>query len=318
MRKPLPIPARLQGTSFHVTNRPVDVSEWRARGRDIQRPYVGVRAIGVDLADLGRRCAAYAQRMPSGHAFSHTTAALLYRVPLPRSVEVEVGIHVSAVDGSQPPRTSGVIGHRADVPTRFFRDVRVVSPAEAWVQLAQTLTHYDLIAAGDFLVSGRVLEFGREPAFCTLDELHAAVDRNTGRRGVRACALALPRISERVDSPMESYLRLILVDAGFTEPVVNEPVFEHGERIGKPDLAYPLARVVIDYEGDGHRTNAKMFKRDIVRRERFESQQYRYLRVVSDDLFAHRKEFLSRVARVLRQQGVSHPESAIYVVPEHL
>jgi len=318
MRKPAPLPRRLDGTTFHITNRPVDVSEWRARGRDIQRPYVGVRAVGVDLSDLGRRCAAYARRMPGGHAFSHVTAARLFRVPLPGSVEHGRVIHVSAIDGSQPPRTTGVIGHRGDAPTRQFRGVRVVTPAEAWVQLAQTLSHYDLVAAGDFLVSGRVLEFGREPALCTLDELHSAVDRNVGRRGLRACARALPRIRERVDSRRETYLRLILVDAGFTEPIVNTPIYEGGERIGKPYLAYPLAHVVIDYEGDGHRTNATTFKRDIVRRERFESHQYRYLRVVNDDLFTHRKEFLSRMARILRQQQAIHAESAIYVVPRHL
>jgi len=256
--------------------------------------------------------------MPGGHAFSHTTAALLYRVPLPRSVEVEQVIHVSAVDGSQPPRTTGVTGHRGDAPTRVFCGVRVVTPAEAWVQLATLLAPYDLIAAGDFLVSGRVLKFGREPPLCTLDELRAAAERNAGRRGLRACTSALSRIRERVDSRMESYLRLAIVDAGFTEPVINRPVYEAGERIGKPDLAYPLARLVLDYEGDGHRTDAVTFTRDIVRRERFESHTYRYVRVVSADVFRHRAEFMSRLARILRQQQAKHPESAIYVVPKHL
>lgn len=318
MRKPRPLPPRLDDTTFHISDRPVDVSAWRVRGRDIQRPFFGVRAVGVDLSDLGRRCAAYARRMPDGHAIGHTTAALLYRVPLPREVEREADIHVSALDSSQPPRTSGVVGHRGDAPTRVFRGVRVVAPAEAWVQLAVTLSHYDLVAAGDFLVSGRVVEFGREPALCTLDELEAAMRRNAGRRGVTACALALPRIRERVDSRMESYLRLILVDAGFTEPAVNQRFFAGRDYIGKPDLAYPLARLVLDYEGDGQRSDAKTFKRDIVRRERFESHHYRYLRVVSDDLFTHRQEFLRRLARVLRDQQQLHRESAIYVVPKHL
>lgn len=54
---------------------------------------------------------------------------------------------------------------------------------------------------------------------------------------------------------METRTRLLLVFAGLPCPETNVPVFDdHGQWIGRPDLAYRRLRLAIQYEGDVHRT----------------------------------------------------------------
>ena len=93
----------------------------------------------------------------------------------------------------------------------------------------------------------------RRPAELTrskLDELVAAGPKVHGWSKLKE-ASALAR--ENVASPQETRLRLALVRAGLPEPVVAHPVWI--ERFGvhiHPDLAYPFAKIAIEYEGRHH------------------------------------------------------------------
>ena len=74
--------------------------------------------------------------------------------------------------------------------------------------------------------------------------------------GYRALQLALAMSRDRVDSPMETRLRLMLVAAGLPEPVVNVWVLdEYGARIHRPDLSWPEWKVAVDYDGRHHGQN---------------------------------------------------------------
>jgi hypothetical protein len=251
--------------------------------------------------------------MARGQAFSHLTAAQLYRIPLPPWVEADATLHVTVNETRQPPRVRGVVGHTHDgVEARFRRHAGLVvtDPVSTWCQLASVLSHYDLVAAGDYLVSGRLLEDGsREPALTTIEALRDGVTRYAGRRGVRRMRAAIERVRTGVDSRPETWLRLLLVDDGLPEPVVNQPIYDsQGQRLGKPDLAYPWARMLFDYEGDGHRVSKKRFRADIVRRELFEAERWRVMRVISDDVFVNPLPFLLRVRKILAQQASANPQ----------
>lgn len=93
----------------------------------------------------------------------------------------------------------------------------------------------------------------RRPAELTrtkLDQLVAAGPKVHGWSKLKQ-ASALAR--ENVASPQETRLRLALVRAGLPEPVVAYPVWI--ERFGThihPDLAYPFAKIAIEYEGRHH------------------------------------------------------------------
>jgi very-short-patch-repair endonuclease len=214
-------------------------------------------------------------------------------------------LHVSATSGRAAPRTHGVAGHAltaGDVATTICRGVPVVAAADTWCHLAASLSREDLAAAGDYLISGRRMRVGREAPLCSLEDLSAAVAKNSGRRGSRALQWALPRLRTGVDSRPESLLRLLLVAAKLPEPRVNDPTLvDDGRRTLHPDLKYERWRVVFEYEGDGHRTDKRQFRRDIVRRELFEAAEWRVIRVMSDDLHDP-QAFLARVRRILRDR----------------
>ncbi len=100
---------------------------------------------------------------------------------------------------------------------------------------------------------------------------------------------------------MESLLRLMLVRSGLPQPLVN-PAIRVGARDLHPDLAYLQWGVVFEYEGDGHRTDPRQWRRDIWRREAFESAGYRVVRVHSEDVLSEPEAFLARTCRIIAQR----------------
>lgn len=301
------IPQSLVGRAFLASDLPADfVTPGRLRADDVQRPSRGVRAVELDVSTVHGRCHAYEPRMPRGQAFSHATAAQLYLIPLPPRLSNDPAVHVTVNEVRQPPRVVGVVGHAlegVESGFRLFEGFVVVDPESTWCQLASVLSLYDLVAAGDYLVSGRVTDYGREPPLSSIEKLRDEVRRYSGKRGVKKLREAIERVRPGVDSRPETWLRLILVDDGLPEPTVNQPIFDvRGQRLGKPDLAYHWARMVFEYEGDGHRVNKETFRRDITRREVFEADRWRVVRVGPGDVFTHPRAFLQRVHRIIAQQ----------------
>jgi len=240
--------------------------------RDLSAPSAAANRYERAHADLVRRCRAYVPVAPVGFAFSHRTAAALYRLPLPRADEV---LDVSVT--GQPPRRAGVRGHRGLAGVRLLRGLPLVHPEIAWLQLAPLLTLDELVVAGDALV-------GRKLRLATLELLQATVVAASRMRGVAAARAALVDIRTGTDSPPESVLRLILVRAGLPEPLTRCTVFHEGAFVGTPDLAYPDQRIAIEYEGEHHRTDAATYEDDIYRREMFERAGWRVYLVTAERL----------------------------------
>lgn len=158
----------------------MEVGYGRLRGSDLQRPFHGVRANGVDLTQLRERCRAVAVLFDRHHAVSHLSGAELLRLPLPQCWAAGDPIDVLSLRGRDAMRRRGVIGRstRFDLPTRRASGVRVVAPADIWCQLADPglapITRDWLVAIGDFLVSGERTDTGPPAA------VHAG---RTGRCG---------------------------------------------------------------------------------------------------------------------------------------
>jgi very-short-patch-repair endonuclease len=100
---------------------------------------------------------------------------------------------------------------------------------------------------------------------------------------------------------METLLRLLLVRAGLPEPLLN-PEVAVGGGVLHPDLVYPQWGVVLEYEGDQHRTDPRQWRHDIWRREALESAGWRVVRVHRDDVLAEPQAFLARLCRILAQR----------------
>jgi hypothetical protein len=233
----------------------------------------------------------------SNEFFSHATAARLWRMPLPRHIELAKPLHVSVIAPAFPPDMRGVVGHRLTIRPRLAKigDLPVVGSVDAWVYLGVVLTVSDLIVAGDALVR-------RKRPLATMEEISAGIARHAGARGIRKVRAAFERVRPGTDSPRETQLRLLLVDCGLPEPDVGYTVTDQGYFVGTPDLAYPRERIAIEYEGEVHAIDLNTFRDDIERRERFEDAGWRVIRVTADHL-RNPLALAQRIRRALAQRS---------------
>lgn len=272
------------------------VSRSRVRASDVTQPFRGVHLVGRPAEAPRDRVRAFVPLLREHDAFSHSTAALLYGAPLPARVETEHQIHVTTVGGDDRFRRRGVVGHRASqLDVRAFDGLPVAAPAEVWLQLATRLSHDDLVAVGDFIVTPPRRHAG---ALSSIDELAATVASRSGARGARRARAALASVRVGPRSRMETLLRLLLLRSGLPEPLLNPPM-RIGDQALHPDLAFPQWRVVLGYEGDQHRTDAEQWRHDIWRREAFESAGWRVVRVHRDDVLGQPRAFIARLCHIL-------------------
>ncbi|MFJ6651534.1 hypothetical protein ACIQLJ_01900 [Microbacterium sp. NPDC091313] len=296
------LPDAFTAATAHATG----ASRGRLERTGYERPFHGVwqRPAPVELDPRSahrRRLSAFAAAAGADEFVSHVSAAVAWGVPLPPWLPTD-DIDISVRLPLRSPRGRGVRGH--SVAEHLVRVVdhpslamRVTDPATTWAMLGGLLRHpYDLIAAGDALV--RTPQHRNDPpALTTLAALEDAV--RAGRRiGVTALREALPRIRVGASSPRESWVRLLLVDAGLAEPVLAFVVLdETGRFVARLDQAYPRERVAIEYEGEQHLTDPEQWARDIRRYDDLAALGWTVVRLTALDL--REGTAVSRVRRAL-------------------
>jgi hypothetical protein len=165
----------------------------------------------------------------------------------------------------------------------------VTSEARTWVDIAETLSVEDLVAAGDSVLRGAT----------GLSELEAAVRAAVGRRGVLRAREALPLLDARSRSRPESHLRCALVRRGLPVPEVNAAIYTpHGEWLAEPDLHYRQARLALEYNGAEHAQPGRM-RRDITRELDVERNGWLSLVFGPAEVFGRPDELASLVRAVL-------------------
>lgn len=294
-----------------LRHRPFTAAEARRLGvrpgrlgdPDLSNPFHGVHVEG-DATGVVGLCRAYAVKMRPDAHFTGVTAALLWGMPLPQHLH-DLRIHVAVPLGTPAPRGRGVLGRRTTVaPERVLEldGLRVLGRSETWCELAAMLTVQELVIIADTFVGPQCPDPG-----AVLAALGAAAEA-PGRRYRERLREAMNRTRVGVRSPRETMLRLLLVDAGLPEPEVNVRLHARdGSFLAEGDLVYVVARLVLEYEGDHHRTDKKVFRTDIRRRERYEDEGWSVLRVTADDMDieANRRELVARVRARLGLAGAT-------------
>jgi len=240
----------------------------------------GVRRDSADPARLIDRCRMYALRLPTDSFFSHTTAALMWGAPLSLSDQAATKLHASIPAPGRAPHVRGIRGHElelGDRDTTVRHGVRCSSPARTWCDLASILSLRDLVAVGDFLIHWR-------NPLTSIAELKKMSIRFRGRRGMARIREALELLSDRAESRPESHLRVIIVQGGLPMPVINLVLVDAGTgRDVRTDFAFPELKLLIEYQGDYHRTRAQ-WRKDMTRRSRLEAAGWKVMELNWDDL----------------------------------
>lgn len=102
----------------------------------------GVRSLH-ELVDVRERARAFAVALPEDCAFSHVTAARLWGLPLPAALECGTDLDVIRDTGRGRIERRGCRAH-SGLERRELHDLdglRVTSPADTWVDLAEVREH---------------------------------------------------------------------------------------------------------------------------------------------------------------------------------
>lgn len=263
------------------------------RASDWITPHAGVRVERVSTPR--QRLAALVRALPA-HAFlCGPTAAVLHGLPLPgpmasRAWE-EPFIGVPA--GRNRIRRPGTTGRALTVePDDVVESdgIRCTSLLRTWAELAEFLGVGQLTAVSDHVIS-------RHRRRATREDLERTHRRFLGGRGSKRRRLAVDLADERAESPRESEVRVLLIQAGLPCPAVNVEIFDGSRFVARVDLLYPDQRLIIEYDGDHHR-DPHQWSRDQSRRAELESLGYRMTVVTARD-FDDPAALITRIRRLL-------------------
>lgn len=115
-------------------------------------------------------------------------------------------------------------------------------------------------------------------------DVELLAQRYPGRRGIARARLAISLFDPGAQSPKETWLRLVLVQAGLPRPQTQIPVFdEFGSAIAYLDMGWEDVKVAVEYDGDQHRSDRSQYNWDIRRLERLQHLGWILIRVVAGD-----------------------------------
>lgn len=310
MRSPKPLPPSLAGPFLLSKARDLGLSEGRLRASDLRIPSRGIRVpreADGDDADLAARARPYLELLPDA-VLSHTTAARLHGMPLPASYRHESVLHLAREPVKPAARRRHIRCHRlalrpGDVISPL-PGLRVTSPARTWFDLAGMLSLPALVAAGDWLVSAHGRSFGYpRDAVVALDELRGFVAELRLVPGIRMARQAAELLRAGVDSPQETYLRLMLQKAGLPEFRPSHPLLDvAGRPVVWTDLGCPEFRTCVEYDGEHHLTREQQLRdhnRDLLVRE----LGWHQVKVSSSDMARGSSWVAAKVARGLKLGG---------------
>src|SRR5947209_9403748 len=138
--------------------------------------------------------------------------------------------------------------------------MRLTTPARTALDLARRYSLNDAVAAVDALAQAVGLK--------SVD-IELLVDRYRGRRGMKGAAAALELIDGGAQSPKETSLRLLLLNAGFPRPQTQIAVRnEWGWAEAYLDMGWEDIKVAAEYDGEHHLNDPYHVRKDIRRHEK--------------------------------------------------
>ncbi|GAA3443420.1 hypothetical protein GCM10018955_28580 [Planomonospora venezuelensis] len=129
--------------------------------------------------------------------------------------------------------------------------------------------------------------------------LAALAARHPGRRGVRRLPEIVALSDPLAESPMETRLRLLLVRSGLPQPVSQFEICEEtGLLLARVDLAYPTAKLAIEYDGDNH---DKRWMKDVLRQNEIFREGWQLRRYTKQAMYGAPELIVQEIARILRR-----------------
>lgn len=194
--------------------------------------------------DHWKLLSAWQRRLPAEAVFVGTTAAWMLGLDFRPDDPVEIAVRV----GSGIRLQRGLRVHRGEISTDevvVVRGLRATSILRTLSDLCVRWPAEEALVALDMAVASGLTD-------TSALSRHADVTR--GRPGARVLR-ALAGLAAPAESPMETRLRWVLIQGGLPQPRVQTDLSDcDGRFVGRADLFYPDTRLVLEYDGDIHRS----------------------------------------------------------------
>jgi very-short-patch-repair endonuclease len=201
--------------------------------------------------------AAWRRRLPPDAAFAGLSSAWLHRLDVDPCNPVEVLV----AENSGLRSRNGLLVHRGDMSdVTIVRGLPATTIQRTFRDLRRRLPEVDLLVLAD-----------------------EALRRGLGR---------FHELAERAESPMETRLRWVLIQARLQRPQVQAELPP-----GRADLYFPTARLVIEFDGGNHRDR---LVDDDRRQNAFIDAGFRMLRYTAADVYQKPELIVTQVRKALR------------------
>ena len=282
------VPAELKSAPFTLAEaRRAGLTRWQVRSSAWRRVAHG-SYIWNGLADSPvHALVAALVRLPAGSAFSGRTAAWIHDLDVAFAQPIEVTVPPSCDMSAR----SGLTIRRAHLdPAEVVerQGLRTTTILRTILDLGQRLPLMESVAIADTALHRRRL---------SLAALRAGVDDRAGTRNVVRLRRLVDLVDPRSESPMESRLRVLLVQAGLPRPDSQVNLSDgDGDVFARADLFYAEANLVIEYDGSTHRTS---LAEDNRRQNRLLNAGYRILRFTAADVLGRPESVVAQVRHAL-------------------
>jgi hypothetical protein len=207
---------------------------------------------------------AWRQRLPRDAAFAGLTAAWLHRLDVDPCHPIEVVVPTACGVRS---RMNLAVRQSDVIEVATVRGFRATTLARTFRDLSRRLAPVEILVLAD-----------------------AALRLGLG---------CFHQLAKPAESPMETRLRWLLIKSGLPAPEVQTDLHgDTGEFLGRADLYYPSAHLVIEFDGGNHRDRLISDDR---RQNLLVAAGYRLLRFTSADLRGRPEAIAAQVRSLLRE-----------------
>jgi hypothetical protein len=249
-----------------VTAKQLRQQSWR-------RLVHGVYADPALEFDHRLRCTAVALLLPAGAVIGGHSAAAWHGAPFAAAADPVTVLRPPTVEWKGP---RGVRTHRTELSAGDVERHDAVPVTSA------LRTAWDVAVLEPLGTAVAALDRMVRAGAVGLPELLGMAEQGTGRWGAVRVRRAFPLVDPRAESPPESRVRVALRMAGLT-PQPQYEVRLAGQFLGRVDLAFPEARLAVEYEG-AHHFDGTQIAQDDVRLARLVAAGSRVIRISAADL----------------------------------
>lgn len=196
-------------------------------------------------------------------------------------------LHVLNPAGRQLRSTSGLVVHRrAGAALTQVAGRPVTTPAWTAIELARGLRRARALAT---------LDAALRSGTCSREDLLRMLHLQSGRRGVVGVRELLSIASPLAESPMESEVRLVMLDGGLPSPVLQHEIVDLSGRVWRLDFAWPEYRVAAEYDGVDWHSGPDAFRRDRTRAAALQDLCWVVVPIIAEDVRRQPAQLVRRI-----------------------